>query len=176
MVWVLSLSIPHGMHLVIPTHPYFFWVVCHPNRTFPQKSLSRNPRISFPLSPPPGHTLLPLTHDPPPPVLAGYRLVKSGPRTCSTFVCVQNLPAAFAMVWRLVYTSCCPSLISYGVSYFLIPHSLWPTPFRGWLTWLWAFLPLAYSFALFRSLATISYHTTLPFLLWCYLTPACWAF
>jgi len=23
-VWVLSLSIPYGMHLVVPTHPYFF--------------------------------------------------------------------------------------------------------------------------------------------------------
>ena len=36
-VWVLSLSIPHGMHLVVSTHPCFFWVVCHPNRTFPIK-------------------------------------------------------------------------------------------------------------------------------------------
>ena len=23
-------------------------------------------------------------------------------------------------------------MTSYGVSYFLIPHSLWPTPFKGW--------------------------------------------
>ena len=30
----LSLPIPHGMHLVVPTHPYFFWVVCYPSRTF----------------------------------------------------------------------------------------------------------------------------------------------
>ena len=97
-VWVLSLSIPHGVHLVVPTHSCFFWVVCHPNRTFPQKSLSRNPRIGFPLSPSSDHTLLPLTYDPPPPVLAGYRLVKFGPYACSTSACVQNLPAAFAVV------------------------------------------------------------------------------
>ena len=31
----LSLSIPHGMHLVVLTHLYFFWVACHPNRIFP---------------------------------------------------------------------------------------------------------------------------------------------
>ena len=33
----LSLSIHHGIHLVVPTHPYFFWVACHPSRTFPPK-------------------------------------------------------------------------------------------------------------------------------------------
>ena len=36
-VCVCSLSIPHGMHLVVPAHPYFFWVACHPSRTFPPK-------------------------------------------------------------------------------------------------------------------------------------------
>ena len=56
-MWVFSLAIPHGIHLVIPTHPTFFWVVCHPTRTSPQKNLSRNPRIDFPFSPPPDHTL-----------------------------------------------------------------------------------------------------------------------
>ena len=121
-VWVLSLSIPHGMHLVVPTHPCFFWAVCHPNRTFPQKSLSRNPRIGFPLSPSPDHTLLPLTHDPPPPVLVGYRLMKYGHCACLTFACVQKLPAthALAVVWRLVCISCRLSLTYNGVSYLLI--------------------------------------------------------
>ena len=41
--------------------------------------------------------------------------------------------------------------------------------------WLWALLLSAYSFAPFCSLVTISCHTTLLFLLWCYLTQACWA-
>ena len=55
------------MHLVIPTHLSLFWVVCHPNRTFPPppKSLSGNPRIGSPLSPLPDHTLSylwPVTH------------------------------------------------------------------------------------------------------------------
>ena len=43
----LSLSIPHGMHLVVPTHPYFFWVVCHPNRTFPPKEPEQEPQNRF---------------------------------------------------------------------------------------------------------------------------------
>ena len=130
-VGALSLAIPHGMHLVVPTYSYFFWVVCHPNRTFPSKELSRNPRIGFPLSPLSEHTLLPLTHDPPPPILTRYRLVKSRPCTCSTSVCVQNVPTMFAVIWRLLYTFCRPSLTFYGVSYFLIPHSLWLIPFKS---------------------------------------------
>ena len=50
------------------------------------------------ISPPLDHTLLPLTYDPPPLVLAGYRLVKFGPYVCSTSACVQDLPVVFAVV------------------------------------------------------------------------------
>ena len=46
---------------------------------------------------------------------------------------------------------------------------------RSSFTWLWVFLPSTYPFAHFYSFATISCHSILPFLLWCYLTPACWA-
>ena len=56
--------------------------------------------------------------------------MKAGPYACSTSACVQNLPAAFAVVWRLICTFYQSSLTSYGMSYFLIPHSLWPTPFN----------------------------------------------
>ena len=40
------------------------------------------------------------------PVLAGYRLVRSGPYACLPSICVQNLHAAHssAMVWRLACT------------------------------------------------------------------------
>ena len=96
-VWVFSLAIPYGMHLVVPTHPHFFLVVCHPNKTFPLKELEQEPHNRFSLLPtarpyPP----LPLTHDPQLPVLARYRLVMSRPYACSTFVYVQNLFAAHA--------------------------------------------------------------------------------
>ena len=58
-----SLSIPHDMHLVVPTHHCFFWVIFHPSRTFPPKEPEQEPQNRFPLSPPLDHTLLPLTHD-----------------------------------------------------------------------------------------------------------------
>ena len=56
-----------------------------------------------------------------------------GPYAYSTSVYVYNLPVAhvLAVVWRLVCTFYRPSLTSYGVSYFLISHSLWPAPFRS---------------------------------------------
>ena len=62
MVWVLSLSIPHGMHLVIPTHHYFFWMVCHPSRTFPSKEPEQEPQNRF--SSLPTVRPYPLTSDP----------------------------------------------------------------------------------------------------------------
>ena len=168
------------MHLVILTHHCFFWAICHLSRTFPPKELEQEPQNRFfplPIARPYPLTsyLLPLTHDPPPPVLAGYRLVKSGPCACLISTCVQNLPVAFAVVWRLVCTSYHPFLTSYGVSYFLIPHSLWPTPFRGRALLNCGLFFLQPSFVPFCSLATISYRTTLAFLLWHYLTLACWA-
>ena len=54
------------MHLVIPTHPYFFWVVSHPSRTLPPKESEQEPqnRLSL-LSTARPYPLLPLTHDPP---------------------------------------------------------------------------------------------------------------
>ena len=42
----LSLPIPHGMHLVVPTHPCFFWALCHPNRTFSSKKLEQEPQTA----------------------------------------------------------------------------------------------------------------------------------
>ena len=145
---------------------------------FPQKNLSGNPRIGFSLSPLPDHTLLRLTHDPSLPVLAGYRLVMSGPCVCSTSVFVQNLPAAhvFVVVWRLLYTFCPPSLTSYGVSYFLIFHSLWPAPFRHWaLLDCWLFFLQPTLLLLFVDLLPFP---TVPLYHSCcdvYLTQASWA-
>ena len=69
----------------------------------------------------------------PPPVLAGYRLVMFRPYACFTSMYIQNLLAVhmFTVVWRLVYTFCCPSSASYSVSHFLASHSLKPAPFRA---------------------------------------------
>ena len=134
-MWVFSLPIPHGMYLVVLAHPYFFWVACHHSKTFPSKELEREPqnRLS-PLPTAKPYLFFPLIHDPPLPVLAGYRLVMSGPCTCSTPMYIQNLSAAhaFAVVWRLVCVFCHSSLTLYGVNCFLISHSLQLAFFKGW--------------------------------------------
>ena len=107
-----SLSIPHDMHLVVPTHPYFFWVVCHPSRTFFPKELEQEPQNRFFLSP---HcqamSSLTSDHDPPLPILTGYRLVVSGSCTYFTFfaccscICrdleigLYILPCTFSFIW-----------------------------------------------------------------------------
>ena len=44
---VHSLSIPHGKYLVVLTHPYFFWVTCHPNRIFLPKEPEQEPHNRF---------------------------------------------------------------------------------------------------------------------------------
>ena len=176
MMWVLSLSLSLMVctlwfQLILISFGRYVISVGH----FPQKSLSRNPRIGFPLSLLPDHTLLPLTCDPPLPVLVGYRLVMFRPCACSTFVYVQNLPAAFAVVWRLMctFTAHLWLLMAWAIFWFLILYGLLPLKAGLWLiVGSYSFSLLSYSF---RSLATISYCTILLFLLWCYLTPACWA-
>ena len=179
MMWVFSLPISHGMHLVIPAHPYFFWVVCHPSRTFLPKEPERKPqnRLS-PLPTTKPYPLLPLTLDPPLPVLAGYRLVMFGPCACSILEYVQNLSTAyaFAMVWRLVYALCRSSLTHYGMNYFLIFHSLQLSFFKGWALPNCELSLLELILCSFRYPAATFYHTILLFLSWCYLTRACWAF
>ena len=69
----------------------------------------------------------------PSPILAGYRLVIYGPCSCFTSMYIRNLPATHtsAVVWRLVCTSCHPSLASYGVNHFLASHSLKLAPFEA---------------------------------------------
>ena len=60
-------------------------------------------------------------------------LVMSGPCACFTSIYIQNLPVthAFAVIWRLVCSFCCPSSASYGVSHFLASHSLRLAPFEA---------------------------------------------
>ena len=75
--------------------------------------------------------------------------------------CLHILPSILDFLWRELFSD----------SSFSMAHSLQGPGF----TWFWAFLPSAYSFVPFCNLAIISCCTTLPFLLWRYLTPACWA-
>ena len=113
----------------------------------------------------------------PPSVLARYRLVMFGPCMCFIFMYIWNLPTTHtsAVTWKLVCTSCRPSLASDGVIHFLASNSLKLALFWGWaFAWPWAFPPSTHFLALFCSLC-VSYRTALSFMLWCYLTQACWA-
>ena len=174
-VGAFSLPIPHDMHLVVPTQLCFFWVVCHPSRTLPPKEPKQESQNRF--FPSPQRQTMPSYFWPmtsPCLVLVRYRLVMSGPCTCFTSVYVQNLPAAhaFALAWGLFCTFCRLSLTSYGVSYFLIPHSLWPTPFKARVCLIVGFSSFSSFFCSFLQFC-ISCCTILSLLLWCYLTQAC---
>ena len=157
-VGVFSLPIFHGMHLVAPAQlcPFGWYVILA--RHFPQKSPGRNLKIGSPLSPPPNHAFLPLTHDLLHPVLAGYRLVRSGPCVCLSSICVQNLSVAhsFAVVWRLVCTVCRPffDLLCELLFDFLLPLRAGPLLLLGY-----TFLSAHFLISL------ISYHVILSFLL-----------
>ena len=101
----------------------------------------------------------------PPPVLARYGLVMSGPCVCFISMYIQNLPAThvFIVVWRLVYTFCRPSLVSYGVSYFLASHSLKPAPFEvGLLLGRGLFLLQPTLLLFLQSLRVLPYCSTIP--------------
>ena len=90
------------------------------------------------------------------PVLAGYRLVRSGPYACLSFMYVQSLFVAHASAVISLHNL--PSILDY----FMVFLSFYGLPYSGLgLTWRWALLFLQST--LFPT--TISCHTTLSFLL-----------
>ena len=118
----------------------FRWHVI-PAGHFPQKSLSKNPIIGFfslPTAKP-----CPLTHDPPFPILAGYRLVVPKSCACFTFFnrrsCICHvleigmyvLPCTFSFLWYGLFSD-----LLFFMTYFF-----WGLGLVG----SWAFLPPAYS-------------------------------
>ena len=166
-VGAFSLPILHGMHLVVPTQFCFFWVICHPSRTFPLKESEQEPQNRFFPSP---HRQTMLSYlwlmTSPCPVLAGYRLVMSGPCVCLSFMYIQNLPAthAFAVVGLHSLPSVFWLFFGFPFFYGLLHSGAGPC-----LTMGFAFLqPTIFS-------ATISCHTTLSFLLRICLPQSCWA-
>ena len=162
-----SLPIPHGMYLVVPTQFCFFWVVCHPSRTLPPKEFEQESQNRF--FPSPHHQTIPSYLWPmtsPCPILAGYRLVMSGPCVCLSSMYVQNLPTAHAFVVVGLHSLLSVFWLFFGFPFFYgLPHlGVGPC-----LTMGFAFLqPTLFS-------ATISCHTTLSFLLRICLPQSCWA-
>ena len=82
----------------------FGWHVI-PAGYFPQKSLSKNPKISF--FPLPTARPYTLTHDPPFLILVGYRLVVLGSRACFTFyVCCSCICHGLELVLYVLLCTC----------------------------------------------------------------------
>ena len=136
--------------------PYpFGWCVILA-RHFPQKSPGRNLKIGLPLSPPTMPSYLwPMTSLCP--ILAGYRLVRSGSCTCLSSICVQNLIVALSsvVVYRLAY-------IAYRLFFDLLCELLFdfPLPLRADIYLLLGLTLLSAHFLI----ALISCHITLSFL------------
>ena len=113
---------PNGSSLNLSS---FGWSVIPAGHTS-QKSLGKSHKIG--LFPSPHHQIIPpylWPMTPPRPILAGYRLVVSGPHACFPFMYVQILPAVyvFAASWMLVCTVCRPSS-SFYEGFFIILCSL----------------------------------------------------
>ena len=140
-VCVLSLSLSFSLSLMACTYWFqliltsFGWHVI-PTGHFPQKSLSKNPKIGFfPFPTARPCSLLPLTHDPPPPILAGYKLVV--PRSCACFTffaccsCIYHdleiglyvLPCIFGFLWRGLFSD-----LPFFMNYFFLG---WPCRIMG---------------------------------------------
>ena len=97
------------MHLKFLAHLCFFWVACHPSKTFPPKELGQEPQNRLSLSP--YHQTTPsLTFNlwPTASVLAGYKLVVPESCACSTPIWVQCLSGvhAFAIANGFVWHCC----------------------------------------------------------------------
>ena len=172
-MWVLSLSIPHGMHLAVPTHPYFFWAVCHPSRIFPPEEPEQESQNRF--FPLPTARPCPLTsnwwpHDVLYWLCIGWWCLSL---TCTSLLCMSKICSLLMhLPWSggsSTQSAIRPWLLMVWVV-LRFPILLWLAPLKGWALFDGGFCLLsAYSFT-----AIISCHTILSFLLWCYLTQSCW--
>ena len=128
------------MHQVVSAYNYFFWVKCHPSRTFPpQRSLSRNPKIdSFFLPTTRLHPLNTLTCGPPPMYWPGTSIWSLGPLCMLHFVwiCFFLVFTPFLLFLCLfdfvVRSSWCLSLVAWRMRGLLGSYSL---PFIPSLDW-----------------------------------------
>ena len=122
-VGAFSLSIPYGIHLVVPAQLCSFGWYVIPTGHFPQKSLSRNLKnrfFPFPHCQTMPSYLWPMTS--PCPVLVGYRLLRFGPGMHLSSMYIQNLSAAHAFAVVGLHS------LSSVFYYFLVPLSFMACP------------------------------------------------
>ena len=175
-VGALSLPIPHGMHLVVPTRPYFFWIVCHLSMTFPPKKLEREPQNRF--SPLPTARPYLLTSDPWP-ITSCIGWVQAGDvwalHLLHSYVRLKLVPCS-CVCYGLEAHLCILPLILDPLWHELLSDFSFLTAcfFQGLgLAWLWAFPSFKPILCSFHNPTTFFYHTILLFLPWCYLTHDC---
>ena len=114
----------YGMHQMVPTIYYHFWVRYHPSRVYSQKKLQLEAkyRSLFPTTIKP-HPLNPLDRGSTFVVLAGYKLVVLRPLcACSTIFCFCLLPFPLCFCCNKLALFCsaaCLCLIFSCVSYYV---------------------------------------------------------
>ena len=145
------------MHLVIPAHLCFFWVVCHPSRTFPPKEFEREPQNRLPPSSH-HHTTPSLTFDLlfTGLVLTGCKWVVSEPCAYSTPKWVHCLSGvhAFAITYEFVWSYCVFCCLFYSLwREWVIGFSFFASRFFFGLgiAWEWAFSSLIQPLSHFTS-------------------------
>ena len=146
------------MHLVVPTHPYFFWVVSHANKTLPSKKSEQEPQNMFSLPPTAKpYPLLPLTHDPPLPHWLGtgwwYMGLARTSIPCMSKACLLLIRLSWSGGSSVHSAAHLWPLMAWTIFWFLIPHGLLLLRARPCLTVGFSFFILL--FFSFRSRATI---------------------
>ena len=126
--WFQLILTSFGWHVILVGH-------------FPQKSLSKNPKIGFfPLS---TARPCPLTHDPPLPILAGYKLVV--PRSCACFAFLTRCSCTCRVLEIVLYVLPCTFGFLWHGLFSNLPFFMTCFFWRLGLVGSWAFLPLAHS-------------------------------
>ena len=153
------------MNLVVPTHPYFFWVVSHHSRTLFLKESEQEPHNRFSiLSTARLYPFLPLTHDLPLLYWLGTGWWCLGLAHAPILCMPKACPLLMHLLWfggSFVHSATHPwPLMIWTVFWFLIPYGLLLSRVGPCLIMGFSFSSLL--FCSFRSLATI------PTMLLCY--------
>ena len=159
------------MHLVVPTHPYFFWVVCHPNRTFPLKEPEQEPHNRFSLLfTARSYPFLPLTHDPPLLYSLGTGWWCLGLAHALVLCTSKTCPLLMRLPWSRglsVHSTVHPwPLIAWIVFWFLIFYGLLLSRVRLYLIMGFSFFSLVFAFFVVL-LPFLSCHSAIPTVVLC---------
>ena len=168
------------MHLVIPTHVYFFWMRCHPNRTTLPKEVEWEPQNKLPLLPTTWpHPLIPLTCGSP--LLYWLRtgrwclslMCTPLPSKSIAFLALTCLPLPLGLSNSTVRSNICLILATWMIHGSLSFRSLHPISFSNWALLGCGFSPFYLAHVPFCPTSVgywCSCHATALLLLWYHLS------